>query len=156
MTWPRRSMLTPGARTLIRTLHRLGYQCGVVSGGFDVVTDHLARSSASTTRWRTSSRFATVSLTGAVTEPVVDRAAKAQALRDFARQSGVPLAQTVAIGDGANDLDMLQTAGLGIAFNAKPLVQAAADTSVNVPYLDTILFLLGISRAEVEVADGEG
>ena len=95
-------------------------------------------------------------LTGAVTEPVVDRAAKAQALRDFARASGVPLAQTVAIGDGANDLDMLQTAGLGIAFNAKPLVQAAADTSVNVPYLDTILFLLGISRAEVEVADGEG
>ena len=72
------------------------------------------------------------------------------------RTAGVPLAQTVAIGDGANDLDMLQTAGLGIAFNAKPLVQEAADTSVNVPYLDTILFLLGISREEVEVADGEG
>ena len=95
-------------------------------------------------------------LTGEVVEPVVDRAAKAQALRYFARTAGVPLAQTVAIGDGANDLDMLQTAGLGVAFNAKPLVQEAADTAVNVPYLDTILFLLGISREEVEVADGEG
>ncbi len=149
-------VLTPGARTLIRTLRRLGYQCGVVSGGFDVVTDHLARELGLDYSLANHLEVRDGVLTGEVTEPVVDRAAKAQALRDFARQSGVPLAQTVAIGDGANDLDMLQTAGLGIAFNAKPLVQAAADTSVNVPYLDTILFLLGISRAEVEVADGEG
>jgi phosphoserine phosphatase len=149
-------VLTPGARTLIRTLRRLGYRCGVVSGGFDVVTDHLAQELGLDYSLANHLEVRDGVLTGAVTEPVVDRAAKAQALRDFARASGVPLAQTVAIGDGANDLDMLQTAGLGIAFNAKPLVQAAADTSVNVPYLDTILFLLGISRAEVEVADGEG
>ncbi|MCZ3388178.1 MAG: phosphoserine phosphatase SerB [Actinomycetia bacterium] len=149
-------VLTPGARTLIRTLRRLGYQCGIVSGGFDFVTDHLAAELELDFALANRLEVRYGVLTGEVLEPVVDRAAKAQALRDFAGSAGVPLAQTVAIGDGANDLDMLQTAGLGIAFNAKPLVQKAADTSVNVPYLDTILFLLGISRAEIEVADGEG
>ncbi|NEE48054.1 HAD hydrolase family protein, partial [Streptomyces sp. SID8455] len=69
-------------------------------------------------------------------------------------QAGVPLAQTVAIGDGANDLDMLNTAGLGVAFNAKPVVREAAHTAVNVPFLDTVLYLLGITREEVEAADG--
>ncbi len=152
----REVVLTPGARTLIRTLRRLGYQCGIVSGGFDVVTDHLAIELGLDFALANRLEVRDGRLTGKVIEPVVDRAAKAQALRDFARASGVPLAQTVAIGDGANDLEMLQTAGLGIAFNAKPVVQEAADTSVNMPYLDTILFLLGISRAEVEVADGEG
>jgi len=65
----------------------------------------------------------------------------------------VPISQTIAIGDGANDLDMLAAAGLGIAFNAKPVVREAADTAVNVPYLDAILYLLGISREEIEAAD---
>ena len=81
---------------------------------------------------------------------MVDRAGKASALRQFAETAGVEMSQTVAIGDGANDLDMLAIAGLGVAFNAKPLVRAAADTSVNVPYLDSIFFLLGISREEIE------
>ncbi len=148
-------VLTPGARTLIRTLRRLGYRCGIVSGGFDVVTDHLAAELELDFSLANRLEVRDGVLTGEVLEPIVDRAAKAEALRAFARAANVPLAQTVSIGDGANDLDMLQTAGLGIAFNAKPLVQAAADTSVNVPYLDTILFLLGISRAEVEVADGD-
>ena len=92
-------------------------------------------------------------LTGRVVGPVIDRAAKAEALRDFAQLEGLPLSRTVAIGDGANDLDMLEAAGLGIAFNAKPLVRAQADTAVNVPYLDAVLYLLGISREEVEEAD---
>ena len=87
--------------------------------------------------------------------PVVDRAGKAAAARYFAEQVGVPLESVVAIGDGANDLDMLEVAGLGIAYNAKALVQEAADTTVNVPYLDTILYLLGISREEIEAADLE-
>ena len=65
------------------------------------------------------------------------------------------MSQTVAIGDGANDLDMLAAAGLGVAFNAKPVVRAAADTHLSVPYLDTILYLLGISREEVEAADAD-
>ena len=84
---------------------------------------------------------------------VVDRAGKATALREFAADIGVPLDATIAIGDGANDLDMLNAAGLGIAYNAKPVVRDAADASVNVPYLDTILYLLGISREEIEAAD---
>jgi phosphoserine phosphatase len=74
-------------------------------------------------------------------------------LRRIAAAEHIPLEQTVAVGDGANDLDMLATAGLGIAFNAKPIVRAQADTAVSVPYLDAILFLLGIRREEVEAAD---
>jgi phosphoserine phosphatase len=84
---------------------------------------------------------------------VVDRAGKADVLRRIAAAEHVPLEQTVAVGDGANDLDMLATAGLGIAFNAKPVVREQADTAVSVPYLDAVLFLLGIRRDEVEAAD---
>ena len=79
-----------------------------------------------------------------------DRAGKAQALREFADEFGFALSRTVAIGDGANDLDMLATAGLGVAFNAKPAVAAAADASVTAPYLDSVLYLLGITRQQVE------
>ena len=68
---------------------------------------------------------------------------------------GVATEAVIAIGDGANDLDMLNAAGLGIAYNAKPVVQDAADTAVNVPYLDAILYLLGITREEIEAADAE-
>jgi phosphoserine phosphatase len=148
-------VLTPGARTLVRTLHRLGYQCGIVSGGFDVVTDRLQAELGFD--YSLANRLEVVEgrLTGNVVPPIVDRAAKARALRRFAEQAGVPLAQTVAIGDGANDLDMLETAGLGVAFNAKPLVREAADTAVNVPYLDTILFILGITREEVDAMSEE-
>jgi len=83
----------------------------------------------------------------------MDRAGKAAALRRFAAAEGIALARTIAIGDGANDLDMLDAAGLGIAFNAKPVVRAQADASVTVPYLDAVLYLLGIPREEVEDAD---
>src|SRR6202041_4186595 len=92
-------------------------------------------------------------LTGRLSGPVIDRAGKADALRGFARDAGVPLSQAVAVGDGANDLDMIAAAGLGIAFNAKPAVRDAADASVSVPHLDAVLYLLGISRDDVEAAD---
>ena len=92
-------------------------------------------------------------LTGRVVGEIVDRAGKATALRRFAEQFGVPLEQTVAVGDGANDIDMLSAAGLGIAFNAKPALEEVADTALSYPYLDTVLFVLGISRDEVERAD---
>ncbi|MEV6212218.1 phosphoserine phosphatase SerB [Kitasatospora sp. NPDC051914] len=145
--------LTPGARTLIRTLKRLGYQVAIVSGGFTQVTDHLVEQlgldfAAANTLEVADGRF-----TGRVTGEIVDRAGKARWLARFAEQAGVPLAQTVAIGDGANDLDMLNAAGLGVAFNAKPVVREAAHTAVNVPFLDTVLYLLGITRDEVEAAD---
>jgi phosphoserine phosphatase len=145
--------LTPGARTLVRTLKRLDYRFAIVSGGFTQVTDHLVADldidfSAANTLEVVDGR-----LTGNVVGPIIDRPGKAAALRRFAEQAGVPLAQTVAIGDGANDLDMIAAAGLGIAFNAKPVVRAAADAAVSAPYLDSILYLLGISREDVEAAD---
>ncbi|WP_419993808.1 phosphoserine phosphatase SerB [Streptomyces boninensis] len=146
--------LTPGARTLVRTLKRLGYQVGVVSGGFTQVTDHLKDQLHLDFASANTLEIVDGKLTGRVTGPIVDRAQKARLLRSFAEQAGVPLDQTVAIGDGANDLDMLNAAGLGVAFNAKPVVREAAHTAVNVPFLDTVLYLLGITREEVEAADG--
>jgi phosphoserine phosphatase len=149
----RRVRLAPGARTLIRTLKRLDHRVAIVSGGFSQVTDALAAElgldySAANTLEISGGR-----LTGHLLGPVVDRAGKADALERFAAHAGIPLSQTVAIGDGANDLDMIARAGLGVAFNAKPVVRQAADTALNVPYLDAILFLLGIPREEVEDAD---
>ena len=147
--------LAPGARTLIRTLRRLGYKCGIVSGGFTQFTDALAADLDLDYAAANTLEIADGKLTGQVTGAVIDRAGKAAALRDFAARSGVPLSQTVAVGDGANDLDMIAAAGLGIAFNAKPAVRDAADASLSVPHLDAILHLLGISRDDVEAADAE-
>jgi phosphoserine phosphatase len=145
--------LAPGARTLVRTLKRLGYRFAIVSGGFSQVTDRIAADLGIDFAAANELEVVKGRLTGRIVGPVVDRAGKADALRRFAAAVGVSEAATVAIGDGANDLDMLSAAGLGIAFNAKPVVQQAADTAVNVPYLDAIMYLLGISREEVEAAD---
>lgn len=145
--------LTPGARTLCRTLRRLGFTLAVVSGGFIEVVGPLAQSLGIHHAHANRLEIREGVLTGRVVGEVVDRAGKAAALRRFAEAEGLPLARTVAVGDGANDLDMLATAGLGAAFNAKPVVRRQADTAVNVPYLDTVLYLLGIPRAEVEDAD---
>ena len=147
--------LTPGARTLIRTLKRLGYRCGIVSGGFTQIIDPLAAELGIDYVAANVLQIADGKLTGQVAGSVIDRAGKAAALRRFADQAGVPLSQTVAVGDGANDLDMIAAAGLGIAFNAKPVVRDAADTALSLPYLDTVLYLLGISSDEVEAADAE-
>lgn len=148
-------VLAPGARTLVRILRRLGYRFALVSGGFSQITARLA--AELDIHYARANELEVVDgvLTGRILGEVVDRAGKAAALRFFAEQVGVPLESVVAIGDGANDLDMLELAGLGIAYNAKPLVREAADTSVNVPYLDAILYLLGITREEVEALDLE-
>jgi phosphoserine phosphatase len=142
--------LTPGARTLITTLGRLGYKFGLVSGGFTQVIEPLATSLGIDYVAANVLEVVAGKLTGRVDGPVVDRPGKAEALRRFAALAGVPLSQTVAVGDGANDLDMIATAGLGVAFNAKPVVRDAADTSVSFPHLDAILYLLGIPRDEIE------
>jgi phosphoserine phosphatase len=147
--------LTPGARTLCRTLLRLGLTLGVVSGGFIEVVEPLAKELGITHVLANRLEIVDGVLTGRVLGEVVDRAAKAAALRRFAAAEGLPMSRTVAIGDGANDLDMLAAAGLGVAFNAKPQVRRQADTTVTVPYLDAVLYLLGIPRAEVEDADAE-
>lgn len=145
--------LTPGARTTIRTLRRLGYHVGVVSGGFRQVIQPLADELMLDFVAANVLEVVDGKLTGRVVGEIVDRAGKAKALRDFAAQVGVPMAQTVAVGDGANDIDMLAAAGLGIAFNAKPALREVADASLSHPYLDTVLFLLGVTRGEIEAAD---
>lgn len=147
--------LTPGARTLVRTLTRLGFRVAVVSGGFSAVVDPLAEELGIHHARANVLEVVDGVLTGRVVGAVVDRAAKAEALREFAALEGIPMDRTVAIGDGANDLDMLAAAGLGIAFNAKPVVRAQADTGLTVPFLDPVLYLLGITREEIEQADAE-
>ena len=144
--------LTPGARTLISTLHKLGHSVAAVSGGFTSVIKPLFQELGISLYRANTLEIENGVLTGNVTGSIIDRAGKAQALREFAAQEGVALAQTIAIGDGANDLDMIAIAGLGIAFNAKPAVREAADSSVTAPYLDSVLYLLGISREEIEEA----
>ena len=145
--------LTPGARTLVKTLQKLGHEVAVVSGGFTAVIEPILAELGITNYRANNLEIVGGKLTGQVLKPVIDRAAKAQALRDFAEKTGVTLEQTIAIGDGANDLDMIAAAGLGIAFNAKPAVRAAADSSLTAPYLDSVLYLLGITREDVEAAN---
>ena len=146
-------LLAPGARTLVRTLKRLGYETAVVSGGFVQVIDALVADLGIDHLAANELEMEDGVLTGGLVGPIVDRVGKAEALVRFAAAAGVPQSRTIAVGDGANDLDMLAAAGLGIAFNAKPMVRDAADTALTVPYLDAILFLLGIRRGEVETAD---
>jgi phosphoserine phosphatase len=147
--------LMPGARTTIRTLRRLGFRCGVVSGGFRQIIEPLAEELMLDFVAANELEVVDGVLTGRVVGPIIDRPGKAEALRDFAQQAGVPMEQTVAVGDGANDIDMLAAAGLGVAFNAKPALREVADASLSQPYLDTVLFLLGVTRGEIEAADAE-
>ena len=143
-------LLTPGAKTLVSTLHTLGHTVAVVSGGFiDVIAPLLKELDIKYFK-ANSLGIENDVLTGEVIGLVIDRAAKAAALREFAVAQSISMDQTIAIGDGANDLDMIAAAGLGIAFNAKPAVKAAADSSISQPYLDSVLYLLGISVEEIE------
>jgi phosphoserine phosphatase len=144
--------LTPGARTLVRTLNKLGHHIALVSGGFESVIAPLVSELGIDLMRANNLEIIDGKLTGNLIGPIVDRAGKATALKEFAAAHNIELEQTIAIGDGANDLDMIAVAGMGIAFNAKPAVKAAADSSVSAPYLDSVLYLMGISREEVEEA----
>jgi phosphoserine phosphatase len=145
--------LTPGARTTVRTLKRLGYRCGAVSGGFNQIVRPLAGDLGLDFCTANELEVRDGKLTGHVIGPVVDRSGKADALRRAAEHFGIPLAQCVAVGDGANDIDMLTIAGLGVAFNAKPALREVADAAITQPFLDVVLFVLGVTRDEVEAAD---
>jgi phosphoserine phosphatase len=145
--------LTPGARTFVRTLKRLGFRTAIVSGGFTAVTSRLADELGIDHAYANTLEIVDGKLTGRVVGQIIDREAKAVILRKIAGEENIPLSQVVAVGDGANDLDMLNVAGLGIAFNAKQVVREAADASVNVPYLDAVLFVLGVRREAIEAAD---
>ena len=148
-----RITLTPGARTLCRTLNNLGYRVCLVSGGFIEVVGQLASDLGIDNVRANTLEVKDGLLTGRVVGEIIDRAGKRRALESFAAEYGIPMRRTIAIGDGANDVDMLKAAGLGVAFNGKAAARAAADTSVSVPYLDSVLYLLGITREEIEEAD---
>lgn len=145
--------LTSGARTTIRTLKRLGFRCGVVSGGFTAIIQRLVEELGLDFAAANELEVVDGKLTGRVVGEIIDRPGKAVALQRFASEANIPLAQCVAIGDGANDIDMISAAGLGVAFNAKPALREVADTALSHPYLDAVLFMLGVTRAEVEAAD---
>ena len=125
----------------------------LIMGGFSFFTDDLARRLGIDHSFANTLERRDGKLTGRVVGPVIDGPRKSRLLRQLADGEGIPIAQTVAVGDGANDLDMLRAAGLGIAFNAKAVVRDAADTAVSVPYLDAVLFLLGLRREDIDAAD---
>ena len=136
--------LTDGAQELVDRLHSLGHSVALVSGGFmQVMAPIIERLSIKYFRANVL-EIDNGHLTGKIEGEIIDRAAKATALMEFAASSGVDMANTVAIGDGANDLDMMAVAGLSIAFNAKPIVVAAADKSINEPSLRGVIKLLGL------------
>ena len=137
-----------GARTLVATLKAHGVKVGVVSGGFIEVVRGLAFELELDFSRANSLEVVDGYLTGRTIGPIIDRPAKAIALAEFAAEHSIPLAATVAAGDGANDLGMLESAGLGIAFGAKPKVQELADIAINSGQLDEILFHFGIPEAE--------
>ncbi|WP_336991659.1 phosphoserine phosphatase SerB [Leucobacter sp. VD1] len=139
-----RVRLSPGIRELIAAVHERGGKVGVVSGGFHEVLDPLAED-LGLDFWR-ANRLEVIDghLTGRTVGPVIDAAAKAAALREWAEASGIPLTATIAIGDGANDLEMMGVAAIGVGYNAKPVVQDRADVSITddlalaIPLLDRL------------------
>ncbi len=145
-------VFTEGAETFIKTLKHLGYKVAIVSGGFVSFTDRLAEMLDLDHAFANELEVRRGVLTGELTGRIIDREAKADLLATLAETEGIDPAQVVAVGDGANDLDMLAAAGLGVAFCAKQVVREAADASLSSPHLDAILFLLGVRREEV-VAD---
>ncbi|HZC72321.1 MAG TPA: phosphoserine phosphatase SerB [Jatrophihabitans sp.] len=141
--------LMPGARTFVRTLRRLGYYVGVVSGGFSFVTDRFDKELSLDFAAANELEVVDGVVTGRMLGPILDRRGKADALRRFAGQFDVPLSQTVAVGEGSSDIDLLETAGLGVAFNARSALRnASGDES----HLDNVLFVLGISGDDVQEA----
>lgn len=137
--------LTKGAKKLVDELHQQGHKVGVVSGGFIEIIEPLLKSLKIDFYRANKLKIQDGVLTGEIDGPLIDSHAKRVALEQFATQENIRLEQTVAIGDGANDLEMIKAAGLGIAFNAKPKVAAAADTTISNQDLSTVLLLMGIS-----------
>lgn len=142
--------LTDGAETLVRVLKRLGYKIAVISGGFSRAAEALKRRLGVDYAYSNNLEVAGGKLTGRVVGPIVNGQRKAELLETIAQAEGVLLDQVIAVGDGANDALMLERAGLGIAFHAKPKLREAADTSISAAGLDAILYLLGFSARELQ------
>jgi phosphoserine phosphatase len=145
---------TDGAHYLCRSLKKLGYRLAVISGGFRTVTQHVRNELGLDYDYANQLEVQDGILTGRTKGPIVNAQRKADLLVTIAQKEGITLEQCVAIGDGSNDLPMLGTAGLGIAFNAKPAVQEAAKFRVNQRNLDSILYLLGFSEDDQRELSG--
>ena len=143
-----RISLTPGARTLVRTMHERGAFTALVSGGFTYFTQRVAEKAGFHTQQANRLEFEDGVLTGSVANPILGRAAKRSALKGFVAERAVDPLATLAVGDGANDLDMLGAAGLGVAFHAKPAVAEQADAVISHGDLTALLYLQGIPQAE--------
>lgn len=146
--------LMPGAAELVSILHRLGYETAIVSGGFGPVAEALRRRLGIDWSYANEVEVENGRLTGRVREPILDAVAKARIVRELAAQRGIDLDQVMAVGDGANDLPMLEAVGMGIAFNAQAVVRQRARHQLNSPRLDAILFLLGISEQDIRALQG--
>ena len=144
--------LNAGARRLIRALQHFGYKTAVISGGFQYVGDHLQRALGIDYVYANALEVKEGVATGRVQGEIIDAQRKALLLREIAQAEGIALQQTIAIGDGANDLPMLSIAGLGVAFHAKPLVRESAQHAISNFGLDTVLYLIGFSDRDIDQA----
>ncbi|MGG5172570.1 phosphoserine phosphatase SerB [Pseudarthrobacter sp. J1738] len=137
-------VLSRGARSLVEAFHQAGHVVALVSGGFSQILAPIAADLGITNYLANDLEIVDSQLTGQVSGAIVDRATKARMLREYSIAAGIAAENTIAVGDGANDLDMLAAAGLGVAFNAKPAVRAAADAAINIPDLDVVRYLAGV------------
>ena len=147
-----RVTLAPGARALVRTMRANGAVTALVSGGFTFFSERVAAAAGFEVHQANRLLSAGGRLTGRVAEPVLGRAAKLEALTRLAAERGIALADALAVGDGANDLAMIEAAGLGVAFRAKPIVAERARASIRHGDLTALLYLQGYSAGEI-VAD---
>jgi len=147
--------LTPGADRLVAVLKALGLRIGLVSGGFTFFVEELKRRFGLDFAFANTLEVEDGLLTGRVKGLIVDADRKAQVVADMAQVYGCSLEQCVAVGDGANDMGMLRLAGLGIAFRARPVLQQAADLSLNASTLDGVLYLMGFTERDLQAILGE-
>lgn len=144
-----RITLTPGARTLAVTMRRHGAECAIVSGGFSVFTSDVRERAAFGRDFSNRLEIADGRLTGRLVPPILDQADKARRLRSLALELGVDISETLAVGDGANDRDMIRAAGLGVAFRAKPALKAEADAIIDHGDLTALLYLQGFHAGQL-------
>jgi phosphoserine phosphatase len=149
------AQLMPGAAALVAVLRRLGFRTAIVSGGFAPAAEAVRARLGIDWAYANELEIENGALTGRVREPILDAAAKARIVRELAGRSGITLDEVIAVGDGANDLPMLEVAGLGIAFNAHAVVRERARHHLNRSRLDSILFLLGISERDVRALQSQ-